>query len=606
MKKIFNLLLIALLVLSFSGISAFAYTPYISDDIIKIQSIQFKDMMGEPVVSINPYDMIFVEANAKLGTTGESGQAATLVVAIYSGDTLVDSYSDPGVLSENKGLLSTMAFIPDEPNLSLKAYVWDSLDNARPLASAFIYGDNNAEVTDIVIDGVSVENFDPAVREYDYKVSAAHINFPEVSVVTASTGATAAISVEGKLYQDGASANIVVTSADGTATESYKINYTWDEPQIKNIKFTLPGKSPEPLSTVKVAEPVWDGDSTPLFDPMELLIAGNTDAVQTVKDYPEWFQDNLPSQRTTMYDTRSTWYYMDISPEILGGTSIITPYDATGVQTPTEDLVSFEINRSAYVYVHDNNGASLSHFVNDLGFEYMDARYAYRVESYADYFSYRHLYFYRKEYKVEPGETVTVKLPQSGNSKMYGIIVKFIDDYSLDNSKLTKNSNEVTYPITRQTFIPTYKNINTTENWANIKFYPRYTEPSSEQVPVLWVEDAFLGGNLLRYPTIFNSAGTYTYAEFDVVSSCKIKFIWNDSSTKSTVQNWAFTNGWTSSSTTSKQLIKDGGAAYDCLMGGACYEKEFYVTPGEPIHVKIPIVASARQFYIYSTPIDLQ
>lgn len=619
MKKIISVLIVMIMAVSLNG---FAYTPYISDSEVKVQSIRFVDMITmEEVNSVEPGQLLDVSAVVKAGTNVLPVQQATLVVTVCSGSEVLEciDYSST-FLSSEKTTLSAMVMIPSEvENLSVKAYVWDSVENARPLASAAIVESSSVEVYDIVIDGVSLEGFSNDIKSYDYEVSAAHINFPEISVVTANSSAKAEITINGNLYEDGASAVITVTSADKTATDSYTVNYTWETPSVTNASLNLPGQSPMNLNTLKLIEPVWQAGSEPTFDPRTIpnvIKSGSSGSINSTSPYytEEWLQYNLPESKSTMFTDRN-WYYMDISPEIIGGTVIQVPYSsASGINnTSVDNLITFDINRSAVVYVHNNNNMNLNHFVNNLGFENMNAPYAYRMMSYASDYMYQHVYFYRKEYKVEPGETVTVTLPYGTVANMYGIIVKFIDDYTFENNSLIKTDGEsVGFPITRETFIPTHKDETLTQPavWSNIKFYPRYSfddiNGTSSKVPVLYVEDEYLGGNLLRYPYIVNGAGIYNMAEFDIVSSCKVKFIWNHADTKSQMDTWAFMNGWTASTTTSRQLISDGGAPYNCLIGGACYEKEFNVIPGEVIHVSIPVYTSGRQFYVYSIPKNLE
>lgn len=625
MKKMFKSLLAILIVFSVAVSSVMAYNPYISDEIVKISSVKFTDMMTmEELTTVGYGQMIEVSVNVKAGTGIPAGQQVTLIVTVCNGAEVLEcAESTMPEITDTTTTLSTMVMTPEDAEtykeLSVRAYVWDNIDNGRPLASAALVRSDNVEINDIVIDGISLEGFSPDVKEYDYEVSAAHINFPEIVVVTENSAAKAEISINGNLYEDGASATITVKSADGTATDSYTINYIWDKPVVTNATLNLPGQQPMALNTTKLIEPVWSQENKPTFNPATIpnvIKGGSSGSITSTSPYytEEWLQYNLPESKATMFTDRN-WYYIDISPEIIGGTVIQVPYSsATGINnTSIDNLITFDINRSAEVYVHNNNNMNLNHFINDFGFENMNAPYAYRMMSYAADYTYQHVYFYRREYKVEPGETVTVTLPHATGANMYGVIVKFIDDYTFENNALTKSNGEaIGFPITRHTFIPTHKDPDKPDDaiWSNIKFYPRYSfdnmDGTSSKVPVLYVEDEYLGGNLLRYPYIINNSGIYSTAEFDVVSSCKIKFIWNDSATKPQLDTWAFVNDWTASTTTSMQLLSNNEPPYNCLIGGACYEKEFNVIPGESIHVSIPIYQSGRQFYVYSFPAELK
>ena len=66
MKKIISVLIVMIMAVSLNG---FAYTPYISDSEVKVQSIRFVDMITmEEVSSVAPGQMLEVTVDVKAGT----------------------------------------------------------------------------------------------------------------------------------------------------------------------------------------------------------------------------------------------------------------------------------------------------------------------------------------------------------------------------------------------------------------------------------------------------------------------------------------------------------------------------------------------------------
>jgi hypothetical protein len=92
----------------------------------------------------------------------------------------------------------------------------------------------NAELSDLKVDGLTVTGFDPKTLDYTVNVPFDTTTIPTITATPSIPGAS--VSVFGPVDLDGSeaerTATVVVTSADGTVTQSYRILFVRsDEPQ---------------------------------------------------------------------------------------------------------------------------------------------------------------------------------------------------------------------------------------------------------------------------------------------------------------------------------------------------------------------------------------
>lgn len=121
--------------------------------------------------------------------------------------------------------------VPDSANVT-GIMVWDwGKARIAPRMAADIEGLNeilpsdDATITDLLVDAVSITGFTPAQVSYNVELASDYTGLPAVTAVT--TDANAVVTVDGPVNLDGTEAErtstVLITSEDGSATKSYYV-----------------------------------------------------------------------------------------------------------------------------------------------------------------------------------------------------------------------------------------------------------------------------------------------------------------------------------------------------------------------------------------------
>jgi hypothetical protein len=94
---------------------------------------------------------------------------------------------------------------------------------------------DDATLSDLLVDGVTIPGFDPATLDYDYTVAGTTV--PVVTAVTTSANATAVVTPASAIP---GTTTVLVTAEDGTTTLTYSVNFaptSIDPLSIKELEF---------------------------------------------------------------------------------------------------------------------------------------------------------------------------------------------------------------------------------------------------------------------------------------------------------------------------------------------------------------------------------
>lgn len=155
-----------------------------------------------------------------------------VVTAIASDENATVVIGDPeDITGDEYTTLVVITVTAEDDTFWLEYWLW------------FRYKDTDASLTEITLDEMALEGFDPEVFAYQVTLPAGSTEVPEVDAVTASESATVVITQATDLLGDEAArtATILVTAEDGAFSLTYTIVFdrdvtSVDNPQILQIK----------------------------------------------------------------------------------------------------------------------------------------------------------------------------------------------------------------------------------------------------------------------------------------------------------------------------------------------------------------------------------
>lgn len=197
--------------------------------------VLYTDSAGKPVTSLSGGAVL----NASVTATPESGSAGKLMFAmlLYKNGTLTD------VSSESKEVASETTFnaqltIPSSTDgLSVVSVLWDNAVDMGAVCAASTLPSNNTALRGLKVNGAPLEGFESGKTSYTYEVSISETVKPTVTAIPADQGATVKY-FGGKTFPG--KTTVEVTSADGSSTAVYTVNYTTDKPGARGAKILNP------------------------------------------------------------------------------------------------------------------------------------------------------------------------------------------------------------------------------------------------------------------------------------------------------------------------------------------------------------------------------
>ncbi len=413
-------LLLAVLI-SIINVSA-AYNSYLFGRCVNIGTIEFN--VGDEAISELPSaGTVSVSTKVKKTAAADDLQQVSLVAAAYKNSELIKtSVSTTTLDNAYTAVLSTDIDIDGADEL--RAYVCDSLDNGRPLARKAIFSANTIEVEAIYIGDDKLENFSTDKTDYEITVSAGYLTFPEINPKIKNSGVKSEITYSGSFpLQLGktATAELKLTSQDGTVSKTYRITMRQEEAVVTNAESAVAtvGVKTDLAEPEFVTEP-----STPISDTALTDGYGANDlkghALYTDRAYP----------------------FIFIPANLLGTTVISTnlsyksDYNHNKGNDTLENGISFDINRTATVYMivtsYNSEWIDKEGFVTDSSIK---LNWISQNNTQGRLFTDSGIV--KKTVKVKPGETVTVRT----GPVAYGF-VDFSNGNTVSGAKLKKSESE--------------------------------------------------------------------------------------------------------------------------------------------------------------------
>ncbi|MBR5519005.1 MAG: hypothetical protein IKV86_08285 [Clostridia bacterium] len=475
-KYLVAFLVCMIMLLNTLGVFAYEYTPYIGDGAVSatLFDVVYESVTVEgevetvtEVESIDDATRVSASCMVKPGLAFESEVKVMMIIAGYKDDCLLDygiSTTPVYIRTAEDGAQKVSASLDIGTNDfdDIEVFIWDDMDNAKPLLN---YGNaiDAEDGLDAVIIGGARVALDEETKTGTVTVNAGYVEWPDIMVVSKDLASKVSVDVKGtfplsKPVHSLVNANTEVEgeSKEATATitvgsEVYTITVTQETPQITDVLFRefKDMSTGEPTyytdEQVKIQydiqNPVWTDE---LPGPHKEIIGGTADNFARYNtglsaiEYASAAYSNNPKTNSGL-----KMILMDINPELLGAQSITIPF-TSGVTNTTypDDCYTFTIDRSARIYVQ-NTAKTLdsswtlaeSRFQKDAG---MKKVMYYELRSSATSNSITYAVgnsVYYKDYYVEPGEKCTITLP--GDKAMPKVFIKYKDTQFVTNAKYT-------------------------------------------------------------------------------------------------------------------------------------------------------------------------
>ncbi len=655
-KYLITGLVCIIMVLNTFGVCAYEYTPYIGDGVI---SATLFDVVYENVTvsegvenvteaeGVADADRVSASCMVKPGMKFESQVKVMMIIAGYNDGCLID-YS----VSKNPVILSSAADSAKKVSASLdfgannfddiEIFIWDDVDNARPLLNYgnAIDAENGLEA---VIVGGELAEIDEDTKTGTVTVNAGFVEWPDVVVLNEDSASKVKIDVKGTFplskpshvllnsntQVGGISEEGIVTVTVGD--EVYTITVTQEIPQITDVAFRVFVSDMGTTEATYYADdqlkiqydvqnPVWT-DSLP--GPHKEIVGKSADGtVDNVTKYAEGVS-SLENISYAYPPTSMKMFFFDIAPELIGSQYFAPPFTSGVTNSDYVDSYTFTIDRSARIYMNHSGKAldsswtpAVSRFQKDAKMEkcmYYEFRQS--TTSNSLQFSTGNAVYY-KDYYVNPGETCTITLPS--DKLQPKIFVKYADTEYITNVKYTyddvvtiTDTVEVCSPVFVDDTLTTgkykpYNNGNTNKSEAvygtgNLMYCTStfLDDTSTRRVYGLAVvPEELVGGRAILTP--FN-AGGLSNVEFDISTSSRVYIFTTTSSAGRLAKLLEILGeGWVNTSFTHEDTDlndKDIAIAYrssdsainENIKNERSFYKEFYVQPDDKAHISIPL-----------------
>lgn len=575
MKKILiSLLLSVMLIMQIPCVFAYEYTPYVGDSVISVTPVkviyekEVSEFSFEEVNDITDATIVTASCNVKTGTEYDGSEVkVSLVIVGYKGRFLRSFNSESVTFaSSDEGVkkLTTQLDIENKDIDGVKVYLWDSVENAKPIFNKGVPGSNDNTIDGIIIGGEVVE-IDPDTKTGAVEVNAGYVEWPDVVVLTNNSSADVKVELKGvfplsKPLHTILESNVGVMGESETAVstitvgdEVYTVEVTQAVPQITNVKFRKykadMATTSEEYYTDKqlkiqydVQNPVWtDAFPGPDVEDSTLRSQDYYKTINTLENVSWAYSDTLGN------NSQNAMFFDNIAPEILGSQYFATPWVSATNASTVDDAFKFTIDRSARVYMAYRDGTSLldsswKRVYNNMypsnNSMYGRMFYEMRINPTATTHTYQVAYgnmVFAKDFYVEPGETLDISLPAGKNTPK--IFLKYIDtefvtnaSYTAAGSKKTaatyylaqpnlRDENLVTdkyqlYTANSSTTVPLFKGTGNILNATSTFF-----ETDKRQFALVTVSDELVGATTFRTP--YTLSGTVKY-EFDISQSARV------------------------------------------------------------------------------------
>ena len=606
MKKILiSILLCVTLAAQLTVGYAFVYTPFSADGVVASTPVSVELTDADAAAVSNVADATEISASCVVRPGSEfdgTPVLSSIILVAYKDGCMVD-YSVSSSVRFTSADDSAKKLSADFDNSTvgadgLKVYIWDSVDNARPLVNAGEYGVSGG-VEAIIIGGEKVD-IDADTKTGSVRVNAGYTEWPEVMVLTENMISGVSVEAKGEFplsknihaYVD---ANIASPGTGETAAvtvnacgETYNISVTQEIPQITDVKFKqfmtdMTAEEYYSDSQVKiqysVQNPVWTED---LPNP-NINADGFTAGTNKVDPaYAAQFKNAVSGLRNVSYvysdrttsHSQMTFFYFNVAPALVGSQAFTLPYPSSSVtSSETDNCFTFTIERSARIYMQ--NGSDMApkgwtRAANLVGTQQTTKNIMYyefwtNTAGGTVYTTNGNNVFY-KDYDVEPGKPCTVSLPSGKKSPR--IFVKYQSPNLVENSTYSSNGRTVNIKTTT-VYKPVYKydNLTAAEGKYAMLEYPNngstitipynakgnilyatsvFTNPSTptpERQGLVIVPDEIVGGTALVIPSSMADADTI---EFDLNASSRVYVFASAGSSPTIIANIknAIGEGW--------------------------------------------------------------
>ena len=575
MKKILiSLLLSVMLIMQIPCAFAYEYTPYVGDGVISVTPVkviyekEVSESSFEEVDDITDATVVTASCNVKTGSEYDGSELkVSLVVVGYKGKFLRSFNSESVTFtSADEGVkkLTTQLDIENKDIDGVKVYLWDSVENAKPVFNKGVPGSDDNTIDGIIVGGEAVE-IDPDTKTGAVEVNAGYVEWPDVVVLTNDSSADVKVDLKGafplsKPLHTILESNVGVMGESETAVatitvgdEVYTVEVTQAVPQITNVKFRKykanMATTAEEYYTDKqlkiqydVQNPVWtDAFPGPDVEDSTLRSQDYYKTINTLENVSWAYSDTLG------IDSQNAMFFDNIAPELLGSQFFANSWVSTSNTSTIDDAFKFTIDRSARVYMADRDGTSLldsswKRVYNNMypsnNAMYGRMFYEMRINPTATTHTYQVAYgnmVFAKDFYVKPGETLDISLPAGKNVPR--IFLKYFDtefvtnaSYTADGSKKTAATYYLAQPNLRDeelmtdryqlytsnssTTVPLFKGTGNILNATSTFF-----ETDKRQFALVTVPDELVGATTFRTP--YTLSGTVKY-EFDISQSARV------------------------------------------------------------------------------------
>lgn len=575
MKKILiSLLLSVMLIMQIPCAFAYEYTPYVGDGVISVTPVkviyekEVSESSFEEVDDITDATVVTASCNVKTGSEYDGSELeVSLVVVGYKGKFLRSFNSESVTFtSADEGVkkLTTQLDIENKDIDGVKVYLWDSVENAKPVFNKGVPGSDDNTIDGIIVGGEAVE-IDPDTKTGAVEVNAGYVEWPDVVVLTNDSSADVKVDLKGafplsKPLHTILESNVGVMGESETAVatitvgdEVYTVEVTQAVPQITNVKFRKykanMATTAEEYYTDKqlkiqydVQNPVWtDAFPGPDVEDSTLRSQDYYKTINTLENVSWAYSDTLG------IDSQNAMFFDNIAPELLGSQFFANSWVSTSNTSTIDDAFKFTIDRSARVYMAYRDGTSLldsswKRVYNNMypsnNAMYGRMFYEMRINPTATTHTYQVAYgnmVFAKDFYVKPGETLDISLPAGKNVPR--IFLKYFDtefvtnaSYTADGSKKTAATYYLAQPNLRDeelmtdryqlytsnssTTVPLFKGTGNILNATSTFF-----ETDKRQFALVTVPDELVGATTFRTP--YTLSGTVKY-EFDISQSARV------------------------------------------------------------------------------------
>lgn len=540
-KMLVSIILCMIMAFNLMGVSAYEYIPYVGDGVIsatpvtvKFDKVSVNGGVEEVTEAVNIADATRVTASCmvKPGSAYDEEVKVMMIIAGYKGRRLVSyNSSETTTFSSATDSVKKVSAVLEKGEQDIdgvKVFLWDSVDNARPLFNHGNFGAAGNTIEGILIGGQLVE-IDEDTKTGSVEVNAGYVEWPDIVVLTDDITTEVSVDVKGcfplsKQDNGFVKSNIEVngTSETGIVTvkvadEIYTVNVTQAIPQIKDVKFRVFSANiateTEPTYYTDnqigiyygVVNPTWTdeipGPNKEATDGDNLLKYDN--GLSTLEKLTPAYSDKTQS-------SGDTWALFNMAPELLGSQFICAPWiSASNNNGTVDDCFTFTIDRSARIYYFGGDVTLDSSWVRARNEQYastvsLNTRmyYEFRVSATGNSVQTAtgdRLYY--KDYNVTPGETCQISLPAGKTAPK--VFVKYQDSEFVTNASYTVDGTETSAEVTDLNQ-PLYK-----DAAATVNPYQIYTNPSSS----LNTNHPYAGGGNLMFSTVcFTESNRFQYS----------------------------------------------------------------------------------------------